>query len=306
MKQKIRVPWTDEELIILKEKYKDTKSRELEKLLPMHSRKAIIYKANSLGIYKVSEYFLEAQRNRKKTKHIISNRIYKNDPIKFFESETREKYYVLGFITGDGNVTGNTLSIKLQKGDFDHLQKISKFIIGEDDVIIKESHEKDKKNPGTRKLYQSSYFGITNKNLVSLLNKFGIVENKTFIVDPLDANIPEEFELNYLMGIIDSDGCISRYTSKEYAKRKRDVLYLTIVGNPYVIGWCNNIINKYIDSLRFIQYPKIYKENKKICSISYTYQKVIDILSILYKENIDLCLDRKYQVFKKYITEKSL
>ena len=309
MKPKTRTKWTEEEIKILRENYDKLPYREIEKLLPNHNRTTINRKANMMGLYKVSEYYREAQKNRNKNEFKYAGVTYKKDPVKFFTEETPEKYYVLGFIVGDGNITKSILSIGLQKDDLGHLQKISNTILGENIARIKETHPKDKKNPGKRTLREVAYFCINNKEVVQILNDLGIHENKTFTVDPRTIKIPEEYELNFLLGLIDADGCVHNHVGKTNAEGFRNNIQLGIIGNPYVISWCQEIFTKYTGFIQTIAYPPAYKENKKICTIKITNLRCEEFLKIVYEKNPNLYLDRKRDLYMnfmkwKYFTHK--
>jgi len=200
----------------------------------------------------------------------------------FFEDiNTEEKAYWLGFIAADGcvNVRKNqsVLTISLQGKDENHLEKFKKNINSTHPI------RKYKVNK-----YNVCSISISNKKLVNDLNKYGIIQNKSLILEfPI---IKKEFLNHFLRGYIDGDGGF--YPYKKFNKKR------------------NNYYNEYefsvTSSKNFLEdFQKILIEN---CSLNETklkkagnaftlrysgHNQVDRIFNFIYS-NCLVYLDRKY------------
>lgn len=191
----------------------------------------------------------------------------------FNEIDSEEKSYWLGFLTADGNVYKERLSLSLQSRDKEHLEKFKK--------SISSKHSINKKNSiGTA-------FGIAmrSKKLTSDLKKLGVVERKSLIIKP--AKIKESFQNHYWRGLIDGDGCISIHKRKTFSYP-----VISLVGTKWICNGFSKFVSK------FIQHKSSIRSEKNIASISFGKRKVVKaILEHLYK-NSEVYLDRKYDKYK--------
>ena len=86
-----------------------------------------------------------------------------------FDTITEESAYWLGFISADGCLRGNTLSIGLQESDYNHLVKFKEFIKTENKIRLK-------KHFINNKIVLSYEISVSDKHLAETLNKLGINE----------------------------------------------------------------------------------------------------------------------------------
>lgn len=167
-------------------------------------------------IKKVLESFDVPLRTRSQS-HFKDNRkerIFQN-------IDSEEKAYWLGFLAADGCVSGNNVIIVLQEKDKEHLEKFKHFINAQS-ISIQTSQQQD-----SRGIWRNYYrFSIGCKEMSNDLQRWGIVPNKTLILQP--PNIPEEFEIDWIRGYFDGDGGLS-YSAKSnrwqsYANSTKEVL----------------------------------------------------------------------------------
>lgn len=118
----------------------------------------------------------------------------------FKKIDSPDKAYMLGFITADGGVTKNSLSIEIQEKDKDVL-----FFF------------KERINPEAT-IFPCSYGGKNNLRvsfcsveICKDLLQYGIVQNKSKIIEkvPIDS-IPKNLLCYYFRGLIDGDGCVHK------------------------------------------------------------------------------------------------
>ena len=143
-----------------------------------------------------------------------------NCNINYFEKiDNPHKAYLLGFITADGAVVNNILSIEVHNDDIEILKYAKKQINPKATITKCKNRSTSKVCFGAKKIGQD-------------LAKYGIVQNKSKIIKsvPLDL-IPQEYLRFYFRGLIDGDGCIlkdgkvSIYSgSKEYIEDVRRIL----------------------------------------------------------------------------------
>jgi hypothetical protein len=139
------------------------------------------------------------------------NRKYNCD-FDFFNRDTEESFYWAGFIAADGWVINKnyvyTLGISLSTKDLKHLEKFKKDICAEQpiSIFIKPAmHIANNKNISPPSEICS--IKLHSKKIVESLERFGIVQAKTY-----KLNIPEwlknhELVRHFLRGYIDGDGC---------------------------------------------------------------------------------------------------
>lgn len=122
----------------------------------------------------------------------------------FEQIDTPNKAYLLGFITADGAVTGrkNTtcLSVEVKDNDIDIIYFFQKEI--NPNATITSCHYDKKTN---------SRISFNSKKLCNDLQKYGIVQNKSKIIEKVPTElIPKNLLCYYFRGLIDGDGCIHK------------------------------------------------------------------------------------------------
>ena len=115
----------------------------------------------------------------------------------FNEIDTPEKAYWIGFITADGNISNNTITIKLNQQDAAHLSKFLQHIESSSSITFSTN------NIGTN----YAQIKIHSVCLSTALAKNGVGSNKTWTALPWSG--PNELMCHYWRGVVDGDGWIS-------------------------------------------------------------------------------------------------
>lgn len=188
--------WTEKEIEFLKENHQNKTYSELAELL-CKTRSAVQLKSNRLGLSK-SKY------------------TYNQD---FFdEIDTEEKAYWLGFIYADGYVIYNEknrnyeLGMELQIGDIEHLKKFNKSLNG--NIEVKDRNKICNLNG---KEYKMCQIRIYSKKIVSDLEKYGVVQNKSKKICNI-PNIPKNLIHHFIRGYFDGDGCVCLDSKHKHPK----------------------------------------------------------------------------------------
>lgn len=115
-----------------------------------------------------------------------------------FQQDSADKYYWLGFLGADGAVVDNSLVIELKATDKEHLEKFNLF--AENTNPIKERIN----NLGVA----CARAELNSFELVEYLKHYNIYQNKskTYTI-PLN-NIPQEYIMDFIRGLIDGDGSV--------------------------------------------------------------------------------------------------
>ncbi|MFH1441198.1 MAG: LAGLIDADG family homing endonuclease [Candidatus Omnitrophota bacterium] len=108
-------------------------------------------------------------------------------------------WYLVGLITSDGCLCKDKRHVDVTSKDKDFLQGIREQLGLISKVCVK--------NKGTLK--QAYRIQIANKGFYDFLLSVGLVQNKSLILGTL--NVPRQFFIDFLRGMIDGDGCIRRW-----------------------------------------------------------------------------------------------
>ena len=140
--------------------------------------------------------------------------------ISYFEQiDNPHKAYLLGFITADGAVVNNILSIEVHDDDIEVLKYAQQQINPQATITKCKGRLTSKISFGAKKIGED-------------LAKYGIVQNKSKIIKNVPLNfIPQKYLKYYFRGLIDGDGCVlengrlSIYSgSKEYIEDVQRIL----------------------------------------------------------------------------------
>lgn len=143
-----------------------------------------------------------------------------NCDISYFEQiDNPHKAYLLGFITADGAVVNNILSIEVHNDDIEVLKYAQQQINPQATITKCKGRLTSKISFGAKKIGED-------------LAKYGIVQNKSKIIKNVPLNfIPQKYLKYYFRGLIDGDGCVlengrlSIYSgSKEYIEDVQRIL----------------------------------------------------------------------------------
>ena len=197
----------------------------------------------------------------------------------FDNINTSNKAYILGFLYSDGCnfVKTHTIRLQLQDRDKEILEQIKHELQYSGPLYFLDLH-----NP---RYYNQYALVITDRYLSENLEKYGMVQNKSLVV-----NFPNYLEDNYLShfirGLFDGDGCISW-------NKKRKSWYVGIAGT---LDICNGI-GKYMDSINCKYVIRQEKRGKNCYTIEPTsISSRYIFLSNLYNDS-NMCLKRKYNKF---------
>lgn len=125
----------------------------------------------------------------------------------FSNIDTSNKAYLLGFIFTDGSVsyrrngTSGTLNIEVNEKDREILNFLQSELNTNNRLVYRDS-----KNTLSIK--------IVSKKIVDDLAKFKIVPNKTYNINSLPDNVPEEYKIDFIRGMLDGDGSIYKTGDK--------------------------------------------------------------------------------------------
>jgi len=198
----------------------------------------------------------------------------------YFSKYSKENCYWAGFILADGYIRTNkrfTLSIKLQKGDIDHLEKLKNDIKFEGKII-------------ERPLYVN--IDISSTQIVKdLQENFGIHTKKSLTCE-ISSKIPQKYLKDFIRGYFDGDGCIT-YTTVDT---------ISFVGTEKTVNFIKNFIYETARiKLRSKNLPDTVV-NGNICCIYYSGKTAYSCLKYLY-ENSTTYLSRKFKLYQELINK---
>ncbi len=204
-----------------------------------------------------------------------------------------KKAYWIGFLAADGYIgKDKRLQLKLKKDDYKHIEKFKDFLEYNGIIEYRTSQlGKNIRKHGLKEYYEIALLRVSNKNIWKDLEKYGIINNKSLILE-FPSNIPENMLRHYIRGYIDGDGCWSS------DNKKYPTMTLTIVSTKNFLFTINQIFLKYnlVKQFNKIQQPS------KIYALPFGGNKQIKkIARWLYKDSI-IFLDRK----KKHLIDHNI
>lgn len=187
--------------------------------------------------YKIDEHSVYKILDKAKIKRQTG--VHSNCNEKYFQNiDNPHKAYLLGFITADGAIVNDVLSIEVHKDDI----KVLEFAKSQINPMATITPTRD---------CVKITFGA--KALAKDLSKYGIVQNKSKILKTIPISlIPKNLLPFYFRGLIDGDGCIHKdgrlsiYSgSKDFLEDVQKVLANEInikklniyKGTTYFISW---------------------------------------------------------------------
>jgi intein/homing endonuclease len=217
----------------------------------------------------------------------------------FFNTWTTNMAYVLGFWYADGSVEYSPSIrghyIRVSSVDREILESIRNAMSSQHTIITRTEN-------GVRDRY---LLRIGNKKLFHELHRLGVVERKSLILS--FPAVPTEFQHAFIRGYFDGDGCvhIERHTNGRNIKRLTTVF---TSGSDTFLEKLNEILH----TAAGIQ------NNKKIVitkggygstfQLRFSTKNSLLLFRYLYPKNqkSHLCLQRKYDIFMRYISEKEI
>lgn len=202
----------------------------------------------------------------------------------YFDKESPNMAYILGFWAADGNVssTENRLDLELNSIDIEILEKMKEELGCERPI----------------KCYQCQNGYVKNKLLfwsAHIKDKFieyGIVPNKTYSSDfQAPYKLDKKYWIDYIRGFFDGDGCVKKNTSLTFELNCSNKQFLLAI-QKYLLEYYNISLNLTISSNLPNRLPMYrlygYGETAKA------------IYNILYTPN-SLFLKRKYDRWQQLL-----
>lgn len=190
----------------------------------------------------------------------------------FEEINTSDKAYWLGFLFADGSVTRMMdVSISLKDSDRGHLEKFLAFLDYEGPGCIM-----DIKGTGHGIGYEYVKVSLRSRKMVSDLISHGCIPNKSLVLSGPEG-VPEQYERDFIRGVVDGDGYIS----------KTGFPSLEIVGSHDLLQW----ISERIESSSPTPHKSIWRVRK-------SGSKAAKAIRFLYEKS-NVSLDRKEERAKK-------
>ena len=230
----------------------------------------------------ITSYQQGISKNKLRLKYNISESVIKrilkenNIPIRQVQEANKRKYninddyfdiqssnmaYILGFWAADGNVsaTENRLDLELQSKDVEILEKISRELNNERPIKTYECQNGYTKN---KLLFWSA-------KIKKVFAEYGIVPNKTYSKDfHAPYKLDKKYWIDFIRGFFDGDGCIKKNTSLTFELNCLNKQFLEDIQAFLLqqfqiqtkIGWSGSVNRLYCYG----------EESKKIFSILYT------------------------------------
>lgn len=189
------------------------------------------------------------------------------------------KAYILGLLYADGNRSGNsnTITINLQEGDRDILDKIKNCIGFSGPLMYIDYHSRDNRQNQWKLV-------ISNKHMAEQLYQYGVVPNKEFKVE-FPKFLNEELLPHFIRGYLDGDGCICK-TEKR----------VSLTGTEMLLSG----IKSYVENKLGIHFSLSHynKKNPITCDIRIAGRNQCKkFLDYIY-DNATIYLNRKYELYQ--------
>lgn len=205
----------------------------------------------------------------------------------FDKIDNPQKAWLLGFIAADGSISSNRNQIKIGLSSVDReiLEQIQKELNSEREIIDYET------NQG----FKISELTWSSENQKKQLVKYDIVPNKTYkgMFLPKFENI--NYQLAYMLGYYDGDGCF-----------KNDGAYCRMEICSYDIHILEDFSNLIQNTLSISKSVYKDKNRKNYYTLTYSTKNAIQILDYLYEVMKDgFYLQRKYDKYQKWLKENN-
>lgn len=201
--------------------------------------------------------------------------------------ESHNGAWILGIYSADGylprakNGEGNRITLSLAKKDEEILYRIAKEL--EYGGPIKQYLASDN-------IHQFSSLSFTSKILRQQFENYGIINNKTFLLNKL-PRLPDEYMIDYIRGYVDGDGSISEHHGSPHIR-------ITSACQSFLEDMQKYIFNHYhLES-------KIISDHNAFC-LYFNVRESLQLGHLMY-DNDYLALKRKKDKFYEIITPTSL
>lgn len=252
-----------------KEPYLTFKKMYLEDKLSM----AKIAKLNKCSVCKVQKFLekFNITRDRIEAKTVQGKDVLKNANY-FYNIDTEEKAYWLGFIMADGNINEERFRLKIDLNiqDKEHLQKLA-------NVFDKKTKEFSRIDSRNNKKYYIVKCEINNKYFVNGLLEQGVTSKKSYTLNTdTFNNVPNYLKRHFIRGYFDGDGSTDGRRIS-FVSCSKD--FLISIGN---------FINKELDISNYTLYEK-----DSYSVISWYKKENVDKFKNYFYNNSTIYLQRK-------------
>ena len=214
------------------------------------------------------------------------NRIkYTSKNINFFDNQSSDMAWIMGFIAADGTIRkdSNEIKIGLSIKDYDVLEKIKKTINLDEPI----------KTYTTKNGYDCCRLRWTCEEHKKALRDYSIVPNKTFVLQP-PFKLDKKYWIDYIRGYFDGDGSVNLIHNKGSISLRWQVCSATKCIIDFIVSYFEEEYG----------IPKVKIQERKgrhtLYYIQYSTKASKKIFSLLYKENSLFC-ERKYNNFCKIL-----
>lgn len=218
----------------------------------------------------------------------VGRRKYQLDECYFDKIDTPNKAYILGFLCADGsnNRDKNTVSMTLEEGDFDILEKIRKEIKSERELDFLDYSNKHNFGYTYKNQYRLLLF---SSHICDSLIAHGVVPNKSLILE--FPEIEKELLHHFIRGVFDGDGSV-------YQGKRKTQFTLTITSTDLFCNTLKCIVEESIGINCHVYDASNHNGITKVFTISGRNQ-VKKFMDWMYN-GADLFLQRKYDRYLNY------
>lgn len=210
---------------------------------------------------------------------------------KYFENiDTSNKAYIFGFLWADGTNDYKHKKIKLdvQEDDLDILKKIKEELQWTGNITSYIAEKGKSYRTKTSVVYR---IAIINEKISRDLKDKGFVPHRENSNFPYEY-IPKEFYIDFIRGYFDGNGTIS--FNKDFKN-----LTVNICGGTNIVLDIGKILYDFYNIE--VKYYKRRPSNPTNLTLAITKNKFkINFLNIIYNNNTELFLNRKYKKYQKY------
>jgi hypothetical protein len=208
----------------------------------------------------------------------------------FVDLTTDWHAYWVGFLAADGCVfidkkkNEARLQLGLKMSDADHVRNFQQGINTKRPVVVG--------NDGKRDMAK---IAINDRNLVDILAKWGIVPNKTLVMN-WPSNLPPNMVPAYIRGYFDGDGTIfQRHRSAPGTIWTETVCRFISGSVPFLEALANELNKRGVQTLRIYRNQK---SNAFFLPVSSRRENLLAFASVIYTGST-VCLERKRTIFQE-------
>lgn len=139
-------------------------------------------------------------------------------------------WYLVGLILTDGNLSNDGRHICIVSKDTDLLMSLRKALRLEVKILIKSS--------GYNPKCKCTYIQFGHVQLYRKLTEVGLCPNKSLSLGKID--VPRDYFVDFLRGVIDGDGCIRRWTHPQNNNEQWELRITSAA--PLFANWLHNEI----------------------------------------------------------------